>query len=104
MNDYVFFASLGTLIGVSFFSVFMMTKKSANCDSVKLPQYQAATLEVGHKTCHFLLDNNDGTLHVALGASGTIDADEASKRLGHASKEITERVYRVKPKRVRPLR
>ena len=41
-----------------------------SCKSVELPQYQAATLQVGHKTCHFVLDNSDGTLHVALGASG----------------------------------
>ena len=38
--------------------------------------------------------------------SATDEPDEkaAQERLGHASAEITNRVYRVKPKRVKPLR
>ena len=36
-------------------------------------------------------------------ASDEVDAKVASERLGHSSQAITNRVYRVKPKRVRPL-
>ncbi len=38
--------------------------------------------------------------------SATDEEDEkvAQERLGHSSVEITKRVYRVRPKRVRPLR
>lgn len=37
-------------------------------------------------------------------ASDEVDAIVAQQRLGHASVAITNRVYRVKPKKVRPLR
>jgi integrase len=37
-------------------------------------------------------------------ASDEVDAATASARLGHASQAITDRVYRVKPKKVRPLK
>ena len=37
-------------------------------------------------------------------ASDEVDELVAQQRLGHASVEITNRVYRVKPKKVRPLR
>lgn len=37
-------------------------------------------------------------------ASDEVDELVAQRRLGHASLEITNRVYRVKPKKVRPLR
>ena len=36
-------------------------------------------------------------------ASDEVDAATASARLGHSSQAITDRVYRVKPKKVRPL-
>lgn len=37
-------------------------------------------------------------------ASDEVDADTASARLGHSSRAITDRVYRVKPRKVRPLK
>lgn len=37
-------------------------------------------------------------------ASDTVNLDVAQRRLGHASSAITERVYRVKPNKVKPLR
>lgn len=37
-------------------------------------------------------------------ASDTVEASEASARLGHSNQAITDRVYRLKPRVVRPLR
>ena len=37
-------------------------------------------------------------------ATDEIDAGEASKRLGHSNQAITDRVYRLKPRKVKPLR